>query len=128
MTSPRYAADLAERRIRMIDKVPDTVPVVQLAMPKVDDMRRRLDRLFVAVAGEPDGELQVKVTATRTVLRGPAGSHGVGFHPSGAIAVRHGMAPFDHMFERDPGNEELTGMVERAAERLGLHTFVPEGE
>lgn len=128
MTSPRYATELAGRLTTMIEKVPDTVPVVQLAMPRVDDMRRRLDSLFAAVTGEPDGELQVKVTPTRTVLHGPAGSHGVGFHASGAVAVRHGMAPFDHLFERDPGNEELIGMVERVAERLGLHKLVPEGE
>lgn len=131
MATPRYAADLAERLATMIDNVPETVPVVQLARPSADDIRRRLDGLMAPVAeltGTRPAELKAEVGPARTVLRGPAGTRAVGFHASGSMLVRRGLAPFDELFESDPGDDELTGMVEQTAERLGLHKLMPDGE
>jgi hypothetical protein len=130
MAAYPYAESLAKELGSMVDHVPDAVDVVQLAQPDVGSVQKRLEGMLGTVAdlaGLEGGRPRVETEKTRTVLRLPEGGlRAVGFHASGAMALKLDLAPFDDIFEADPGDDELVGLCEEAGERLGLRKAVPD--
>jgi hypothetical protein len=129
MPIPQYATSLVERLTAMIDAVPDAVEVVQLDQPDVGTVQRRLAALTDAVSelSGLDGERpKVETRSARTVMQVPGRLRATGFHASGAMSVALALAPFEDLFPEDPGDDELTALSLRAAERLGLEKLVPD--
>ena len=127
----QYADALAEQLGSMVDRVPDAVDVVQIAQPDVGTVQRRLTGLVDAVtaaAGLEPGRPEISTRPTRTSLRVPGRLRGTGFHASSAMSVVLDLAPFDDIFEADPGGDELTAMTMAAADRLGLAKLLPDGD
>lgn len=122
---------LVERLTSMIDAVPDVVDVVALATPDAGSAQRRLGELFAdvgALAGIDVRGAKAQQAAARTVLRTPGGARAAVFHASGAMAISLGLAPFEGIFDDDPGDERLVGLVEATAERLGLGKRLPQDD
>jgi hypothetical protein len=126
-----YASDLAEQLSSMVDRVPDAVEVVQLDQPSVGTVQKRLLELIESVATaagvEPDRP-EIETQKIRTVMRLPGRLRATGFHASGAMTVTLDLAPFDDLFDNDPGDDDLAALTQRASERVGLQRLVPEGD
>jgi hypothetical protein len=126
-----YAESLAEELSSMLDRVPDAVDLVQLAQPDVGTVQRRLGDLIGRVAEVAGLELerpQVETREVRTVMGVPGQLRATGFHASGAMSVKLEVAPFDDLFEADPGDDELSALCQRAVEGLGLQKLVPDDD
>jgi hypothetical protein len=122
---------LVERLTSMIESVPDAVDVVALAAPDAGTAQRRLGELFAdvgALAGVDVQGAKVHNAVARTVLRTPGGARAAVFHASGAMTVNLGLAPFEGIFDDDPGDEQLVGLVEASAERLGIGKRLPDDD
>jgi hypothetical protein len=132
MPIPQYAANLAEQLSTMIDGTPEAVDVVQLAQPDVGTVQNRLKELIghvAEVAGLEQERPKVETEKVRTVMSFPGQLRATGFHASGAMSVvALGLAPFDDLFESDPGDEELVALSQRIVEGLGLQKLVPDDE
>lgn len=126
-----YATKLAEQLSSMLGHVPDTVDVLQLAQPDVGTVQQRLAELIGdvgKVAGLGAEPAKIETQKVRSVARLPGRLHATGFHASGAMSVRLDLAPFDDLFESDPGDEELAALTQRAAADLQLEQLVPDGD
>jgi len=131
MPTPQYAANLAEQLSSMIDGAPKAVDVVQLAQPDVGTVQKRLKELIgrvAEVAGLEQERPTVETQRVRTVMSLPGQLRATGFHASGAMSVALALAPFDDLFESDPGDDELVALSQRVAEGLGLQKLVPGDE
>jgi hypothetical protein len=131
MSTPRYAIHLAEQLSSLIDGAPETVDVVQLAEPDIRTVQNRLEDLIgrvAEVAGLEQERPKVEILNVRTVMSLPGRLHATGFHASGAMSVTLALAPFDQLFESDPGDDELVAMSEHMVEGLGLKKLVPDDE
>ncbi|MEU7857586.1 hypothetical protein [Nonomuraea sp. NPDC049141] len=123
-----YADDLAEELASMAGEVPATVSVLGLAAPEPSTVQRRLEDLVLAVAGSRDDNpehLEVVTHQDRTTVWLPGRLRAVGFHASGSMTVHLDLPAFEDVFENDPGDAELTGMLRTAADRIGLTSLVP---
>jgi hypothetical protein len=122
-----YASKLAEDLASMIGDVPDAVDVVQLDQPSVGTVQKRLLDLIDSVAAAAGVESQrpeIETQRVRTVMRLPGRLRATGFHASGAMTVKLELAPFDDLFDGDPGDGELVALTQRARERVGLERLV----
>ena len=131
MPTPQYAANLAEQLSTMIDGTPEAVDVVQLAQPDVGTVQNRLKELMghvAEVAGLEQERPQVETQKVRTVMSFPGQLRATGFHASGAMSVALALAPFEDLFESDPGDDELVALSQRIVEDLGLQELVPGDE
>jgi hypothetical protein len=131
MPTPHYADNLAEQLSSMIDDAPEAVDVVELAQPDVGTVQNRLKELIghvAEVAGLEQDRPKVETQRVRTVMSLPGQLRATGFHASGAMSVALELAPFDDLFESDPGDDELVVLSERIAEGLGLQKLVPDDE
>ncbi|MFI7151484.1 hypothetical protein ACIBO2_41750 [Nonomuraea sp. NPDC050022] len=121
-----YADDLAEELAAMAGEVPATVRVLGLAAPEPSAVQRRLEELVLAVAGPRDGiSLETVTHQDRTTVWLPGRLRAVGFHASGSMTVHLDLPPSEDLFENDPGDAELTGMLRAAGDRIGLPSLVP---
>ncbi|HUR07665.1 MAG TPA: hypothetical protein VM347_34340 [Nonomuraea sp.] len=123
-----YADDLAEELASMAGEVPAAVSVLGLAAPEPSTVQRRLEDLVLAVAGlRDDGpeDLEVVTHQDRTTVWLPGRLRAVGFHASGSMTVHLDLPGFEDVFENDPGDAELTGMLRAAGDRIGLPSLVP---
>ena len=128
MSTFPHAASLTEQLGSMVETVPDVVDVVQLTQPDVGTIQTRLRELVgrvADVAGLESARLSVETQSVQTVMRQPGQLTAVGFHDSGAMSVTLDVAPFDAIFDEDPGDDELTALSRRASEQLGLSKLVP---
>jgi hypothetical protein len=131
MPEPRHTTNLAEQLDSMIDRPPETVDVVELARPDVGTVQSRLKELIghvAEVAGLEQERPKVETQKVRTVMSIPGQLRATGFHASGAMSVALALAPFDDLFESDPGDDELAASSQRVAEGLGLQKLVPGHE
>jgi len=131
MPTPQYATNLAEQLSSMIDGAPEAVDVVQLAQPDVGMVQSRLKELIghvAEVAGLERERPTVETRNVRTVMSLPGQLRATGFHASGAMSVALALAPFDDLFESDPGDDELMASSQRTVEGLGLQKLVPSDE
>jgi hypothetical protein len=131
MPTPPYATDLADQLQSKLDGVPDAVDVVQLDQPDVATVQRRLAELVRGaeqIAGLESERPELKTRQVRSLMMQPGRLRATGFHASGALSVTLALAPFDGLFERDPGDDELAELTRRTAERLGIHKLVPDDE
>jgi hypothetical protein len=127
MSTPQYANRLAEELSSLIEGAPEEVEVVQLAQPHMQAVHTRLDDLLARVSKVARVEHEppkVETQKVRTVMSIPGRLHGTAFHASGAMSVTLPLAPFDGLFESDPGDDELVARSQRTAEELGLHELV----
>ncbi|MEU8246618.1 hypothetical protein [Nonomuraea sp. NPDC048916] len=123
-----YATDLADELAAMAGDVPAAIDVVRLAPPDPGTVRRRLRALVETVAalgGDPAERPEVIDHPDRTTMRLPGRLRATGFHASSAMTVQLDVAPGEDPFRDDPGDDELTGLLRRAGERLGLASLVP---
>ena len=131
MPTPPYATRLADQLQSKLDGVPDAVDVVQLDQPDVATVQRRLAELVrraEQIAGLESEPPELKTEQVRSLLMQPGRLRATGFHASGALSVTLALAPFDGLFERDPGDDELAELTRRTAEELGIHKLVPDDE
>ncbi|MFD1543302.1 hypothetical protein [Nonomuraea guangzhouensis] len=123
-----YTDDLADELASMAGEVPATVSVLGLAAPEPSTVQRRLEDLVLAVAGLRDDtqeQLEVVTHQDRTTAWLPGRLRAVGFHASGSMTVHLDLPAFEDVFDNDPGDAELTGMLRAAADRIGLSSLVP---
>lgn len=127
MPNHQHATRLAEELSSMIEGAPEAVEVVQLAQPhmgaihtRLDDLVRRVGKV-VRIEHEPP---KVETEKVRTVMSLPGRLHATAFHASGAMSVTVPLAPFEGLFESDPGDDELAARSQRTAEELGLQELV----
>ncbi|MEV0596959.1 hypothetical protein [Nonomuraea cavernae] len=134
MPAYSYATDLVEELAAMAGDVPAAIDVVRLPPPDRGTVRSRLRALVETVetiagpSGRPAPRPEVTGHPDRTVVRLPGLLRATGFHASSALTVQLDLAPFEDLFKADPGDDELTGLLRQAGERLGLASLVPAGD
>jgi hypothetical protein len=129
MRIPPYAIRLVEELSSSIDDAPEAVDIVQLAQPDLRTVHNRLEDLIGRVAKLANVEHarpEVETQKVRTTMSVPGGLRANAFHASGAMSVTSPLAPFDALFETDPGDDELVALSQRTAEELGLQKLVPD--
>jgi hypothetical protein len=127
MPNHQHATRLAEELSSLIDGAPDDVEVVQLAQPHMGAIHTRLEDLVTRIAKVARVEHEppkVETERVRTVMSVPGRLHATAFHASGAMSVTLALAPFEALFDSDPGDDELVARSQRAAEELGLEELV----
>ena len=129
-TSPAPATidTLAEALAALAPEAPRTVPVLGLAAPTPTRCRDRVNAFAGAVtevAGVAlDGErLQ---SPDRLVVKGRTNARVIGFLASGAISVRTGIAPFEMVFDDDPGADEIAARSTPVLEQLRWLELIPD--
>ncbi len=118
-----------ERLAGLAGDVPDAAVVV--ALKEQHEVRER----GLAVAHSLGDSLGWKASdryrhdrKATTVLRDPDRGRMTVFHDSGAVAVRSNTAPFDELFEKDPGDEALTEQVREQFRRFSLEDLLSDAE
>lgn len=127
MPNHHHATRLAKELSSLIEGAPETVEVVQLAPPHMGAIHSRLEDILRRVARVARVEHEppkVETRHVRTVMSIPGRVHATAFHASGAMSVTVALAPFEALFESDPGDEELIQRSLKAAEKLGLEELV----
>lgn len=129
-TSPAPATidTLAEALAALAPEAPRTIPVLGLAAPPPDAVADRVKTFAGAVTEVTgvtlDGErLQ---SPNRLVVKGPTNARVVGFLASGAISVRTGIAPFEMVFDDDPGDDEIAARSTELLEQLRWRELLPD--
>lgn len=128
---PEFTDQLTEQLSSMIKDVPDTVDILELTAPDVGTVQRRttdLLRRSAELAGFDVGDAKVENQKTRTLITLANGARAVGFHASGAMVANLGLEPFDKIFDKDPGDDDLTRFAERAADALSVAGLVPQDD
>lgn len=124
--------DLTAQLVELVGEVPSVTEVVELATPRPEEYVRRNEKLLAGLAETAGIRLEPSKGGTqlreRTVYRGEDGGRAVTFHASGALTLSAGVDPLDDLFDEVLPDEKLRGVVDAAAERLGLAGFVDEDD
>jgi hypothetical protein len=107
----------------------EAAPVFRIEERPLDDRETAAVRLAGRVLGDAgDGKAQIARGAGRSDVRLSEGVRASIFHASGAIAVKTGLAPMEHLIGETADKAALTKSTVEAARRLGFDHAIGKGE
>ncbi len=117
---------------KLIDKLSnyhEVAPVYRIEPHSLDELERSAARLANRVAGhKEDSKSRLRRSKGRSDLLLGDGFRARAYHPSGAIAVKAGLSPMEHLIGEKTDKIALTEASVATAKRLGLDTTGFPGE
>lgn len=127
MNEKELIAELA----RSVGEAPSQAEVFAVRQYSLEELNRRMKRLLGTIGKRCDVNVDRADWVRgeqRTLVRLPMGGRAVLYHASGAMEVRLGLAPMEHLFGKVPPREALIETVTSAAERLEIAEWAGPGE